>query len=96
MSTILSTYYGHTIFSLCNENHDVYSKILTKFKQTKDDEVNKLRYNQDSFNTRALYRILNMPTTDINVNLASTLYNCHICAKSKEKNRSVWYKKCSR
>ena len=98
MSTLLATYYGHTIFSLYNGNHDVYSRILAKFKQTKDDEVTQLKYNENSFNTRALYRILNMPTTDIDMTSASTLYNCHVCvcAKSIEKNRSIWCSKCSR
>ena len=39
-STILSTYYGHTIFSLFIKHHSVYKHILKKFEDNANKDSN--------------------------------------------------------
>ena len=67
--TILSTYQGHTIFSIFLQRFEVYEQILSQLEEKKyEDELNILRKLSENTVLRRLYRILCMPTAEIVVN----------------------------
>ena len=84
--TILSTYEGHTIFSVFLEKLKVFEEILSKFKGSKyEDEQNKMKKMAENSVIRRLYRILSMPTDEIpGRNHTISDFNCLVCIKSEK------------
>ena len=68
LETILSTYDGHTIFSIFQHYYDVYDWILSQMKvQEFSSDINSNKQVIENANLRRLYRILNMPTIDLKI-----------------------------
>ena len=92
IGTVLSTYFGHTIFSLFIEHSQkVYMKILQLFKHEFDEE-----YKDESPELRFLFRILTMPTDDIPIDVSNSKYNCHICSKTSKIRQFSSFTSCIR
>ena len=83
LDTILSTYEGHTIFSIFLEKPEVYQQILNQLRELEfEGELNSVRKLAENGVLRRLYRILNMPTTDIS-EVTNPDYNCNKCGTNK-------------
>ena len=66
METILSTYEGHTIFSIFQHYFEVYEKIYSQIREQEfKPESNVKKEEIENTALRRLHRILNMPTTDL-------------------------------
>lgn len=65
LETILCTYQGHTIFSIFQENIEVYDQIVSQINHQEFEEEEDFD-GQDVENNyqRRLYRILSLPTGD--------------------------------
>ena len=67
--TILSVYEGHTIFSIYLNYIEVYEKIFNQFSVTdSENEMSSKKKKIESSLARRLYRILKMPTMDLQSN----------------------------
>ena len=76
--TILSTYEGHTIFSIFLEKAKVYDQIISQFKEGEfDDELNSVKKLCENSSLRRLFRILSLPTLDIKSKNDDV--NCNVC-----------------
>ena len=68
LDTILSTYEGHTIFSIFQHYYEVYEKIAKQLKEQEFEyEINANKEIIENKALRRLYRILNMPTIDLKI-----------------------------
>ena len=77
-STFLSSYEGHTIFSIYLNNYDVFQKILNQLSETEfENEISYRKKVLENNATRRLYRILKMPTMDF-----KTSNQCIDCEKA--------------
>ena len=80
--TLLSTYEGHTIFSIYLQKHEVYEQILFQLKKSEfEDELNSLKKFVENNVLRRLYRILITPTDDLvqKGKRSNEKVNCDVC-----------------
>ena len=66
MTTILSSYEGHTIFSIFWDSIDIYEQILNQLQEEEfpqEEDFNGL--DCENSKLRRLFRILNLPTSDL-------------------------------
>ena len=88
-TTILSTYQGHTIFSIFLHKMEVYEQILTQLNaQEYEDEVSMKKIVESNVLKR-LYRILSTPTADLKGiqqedRKKNPDVNCKFCAPPKK------------
>ena len=71
---MLSTYEGHTIFSLFWDRIEVYEQILSQLQDFDfEDEEDINGQDCESSYLRRLYRVLNLPTDDLVHHKAKTI-----------------------
>ena len=81
LDTTLSTYNGHTIFSIFIEEPEVYKQILRQYEMLEfPPEENSEKKMVENSVLRRLYRILEMPTApDKDIDFTNKDINCKIC-----------------
>lgn len=94
IQTILSTYEGHTVFSIFQHYYGIYQRILNQLKQHKFmTEVNDAKEETESSQLRLLYRILSMPTVDIKPKLdlpvSAVKAGCSSCKQQIDKVKNT-------
>ena len=98
--TILSTYEGHTIFSIFLHKIEVYEQIYSQFQDLEfEDELNSLKKFAENGILRRLYRIISMPTADIEIDASKTKnndVNCKVCMNRKEEATAPLLKKSTK
>lgn len=65
-NTILTTFEGHTIFSIFWDRIQVFEQILSQLQEEEfEDEDDSNGQDTENSRLRRLYRILNLPTMDL-------------------------------
>ena len=90
--TILGTYEGHTIFSIFINRMEAYEKILEQLSEREfEDEINIFQKQVQNSFLRRLYRIISLPTEDIQVKskkyFEDAEVNCRACLSGQTGKR---------